>query len=225
MGLCRQGIKLHNGLGTLYHFCAAAIRIGFEKEINRFTEPAMFEDDAFIYVAKENNVSSEQTFMISFQRRDSVPQDSGFAIAKDREDYRGIPQEFLQDFSPRDERIHLHFQLLADSVPEATEAFQISLSPQVSPTFDSANVLFTRTFVVIDNDDSESKLNYDVIANYYEINIVIVRIGFDETAYTVNEEAGVQEVCVRVFEPDERMSLDTEITAVTATRVGTASMC
>ena len=44
------------------------------------------------------------------------------------------------------------------------------------------------------------------------------------TAYTVNEEVGVQEVCVRVFEPNETMSLDAEITAVIATRVGTASM-
>ena len=129
----------------------------------------MFEDDAFIYVAKENNVSSEQTFMISFQQRDSVPQDSGFAMAEDREDYRGILQEFLRDFSPRNQCISLHFQLLADSVPEATEAFQISLSPQGSPIFDSANVLFTQTFVVIDDDDSKSKLNFDVIASYYEI--------------------------------------------------------
>ena len=30
---------------------------------------------------------------------------------------------------------------------------------------------------------------------------------------------------MRVFEPNETMSLDAEITAVIATRVGTASMC
>ena len=148
---------LYNGLSTLYHFCAAAIRIGFEKEINRFTEP-MFEDNVFIYMAKENNVFSEQTFTISFQRTDSVPQDSGFAIAVDGEDYRGILQDFLRNFLPFDQRINLPFQLLTDRVPEATEAFQISLSPRGSPTFDSANVLFTQTFVVIDDDDSESKL-------------------------------------------------------------------
>ena len=149
---------LYNDLSTFYYyFCAAAIRIGFEKDINRFTEP-IFEDSAFIYVAKENNVSSEQTFMISFQRTDSVPQDSGFAIAVDGQDYVGIRQEFPRDFSPRDQRISLPFTLLADAVPEATEAFQISLSPQGSPIFDSANVLFTRTFVVIDDDDSESKI-------------------------------------------------------------------
>ena len=45
------------------------------------------------------------------------------------------------------------------------------------------------------------------------------------TAYTVNKEVGVQEVCVRVFEPHESMSLDAQITAVIATRVGTAGMC
>ena len=49
-----------------------------------------------------------------------------------------------------------------------------------------------------------------------------VRIGFEETAYTVNEEVDFQKVCVRVFEPDQVVSLGTEISAVIATRVGTA---
>ena len=140
---------------TLYHFCAAAIRIGFEREINRFTEPR-FEEDASIYVAKENNVVSEQTFVISFQRTDSVPQGSGFAIAQDGQDYSGISPEFPRSFFPFEQRIDLPFQLFPDTVPEATEAFQISLSTQGSPAFDSADVLFTRTFVVIDDDDSKS---------------------------------------------------------------------
>jgi hypothetical protein len=54
--------------------------------------------------------------------------------------------------------------------------------------------------------------------------IVLIRIEFEETAYTVNEETGVQEVCVRVFELSESVSLEAEITAVIATRSETASM-
>ena len=138
------------------HFHAAAIRIGFEKELNRFTEP-MSEGDAFIYVAKENNIISEQTFIITFQRMDMVPQGSGFALAHDGEDYMGILQEFPLSFTTHNQRINLPFQLLPDGDPEAIEAFQISLSNQSLPAFDSADVLFTRTFVVIDDDDGKFK--------------------------------------------------------------------
>ena len=130
--------------------------IGFESEFNRFTEPT-FETETLIFLAKENNVSSEQTFIISFQQTDLVPQGSGFVIAQEGEDYRGIlPRPFL----PSDQRLSLTFTLLADRVPERTEAFQISLSPLGSPAFNNANVLFTRTFVVIDDNDRKSKLNF-----------------------------------------------------------------
>lgn len=135
-------------------YYAPAIRIGFEREINRFPEPE-FDEGEFIYVAKENNVTSEQRFMISFQRTDSVPQGTGFGIAMDGEDYRGIMPEFQRDFFPFQQRISLPFEILADRIPEPIEAFQISLSTQGSPTFDPADVLFSQTFVVIDDDDSK----------------------------------------------------------------------
>ena len=138
------------------HFHAAAIRIGFERKLYRFTEP-MSEEDAFIYVAKESNIFTEQTFRISFQRTNSVPQGSGFALALDEADYSGIREAFQRTFFPFQQRISLPFQLLPDGDPEATEAFQISLLTQDSPAFDSADILFTRTFVVIDDDDSKFK--------------------------------------------------------------------
>ena len=138
------------------HFHAAAIRIGFEKELYGFTEP-MSEEDAFIYVAKESNIISEQTFRISFQRTNSVPQGSGFALAQVGEDYRGISVLFQRSFFPFQQRINLPFQLLPDGDPEAIEAFQISLSSQDLPAFDSVDMLFTRTFVVIEDDDSKFK--------------------------------------------------------------------
>ena len=54
---------------------------------------------------------------------------------------------------------------MADTVLEATEAFQISLSTQRLPSFYSADMLFSRAFVVIEDDDSKSKLNFDVVAS------------------------------------------------------------
>ena len=117
----------------------------------------MSEEDAFIYVAKESNIISEQTFIITFQRTDMVPPGSGFALAHDGEDYRGILQEFPLSFTPHNQRINLPFQLLPDRDPEPTEAFQISLSNQGLPAFDSADVLSTHTFVVIDDDDGKFK--------------------------------------------------------------------
>jgi hypothetical protein len=114
-------------------------------------------------VAKESNVISEQTFTISFQRTDSVPRGSRFAIAQDGQDYSGLPQVFQRPFFPSEQRISRPFLLLADRVPEATEAFQIILSPQGSPAFDNADMLFMQTFVVIEDDDSRSKLNFDIV--------------------------------------------------------------
>ena len=115
-------------------------------------------------MAKENNVVTEQTFTISFYRTDSVPLGSGYAIARDGQDYR-IAEAFLLDFFPSEQRINQHLVLMADTVLEATEAFQISLSTQRLPSFYSADMLFSRAFVVIEDDDSKSKLNFDVVAS------------------------------------------------------------
>ena len=120
----------------------------------------MFEEDAFIYVAKENNVISEQTFRILFYRRDLVPQGSGFGIAQDGQDYSGLPEVYVRTFFPFQQRFTRIFGLLSDNILEATEAFQIVLSTLGSPSFYSAEMLFSRTFVVIEDDDSESLVNW-----------------------------------------------------------------
>ena len=117
----------------------------------------MAETEAFIYLAKENNVSSEQIFILSFQRTDSVPLGSDFAIAQEGMDYIGIGQEFTQPFGPNDQCLCLTVTLLTDRNPEPTEAFQINTSPQSLPTFNSPNVLFSRTFVMIEDNDYQSK--------------------------------------------------------------------
>ena len=54
--------------------------------------------------------------------------------------------------------------------------------------------------------------------------VVVVRIGFEETSYTVSEETGFQEVCVHVFAPTDDQPLDAEITAAIETVAGTAGI-
>ncbi len=46
--------------------------------------------------------------------------------------------------------------------------------------------------------------NYHVIIN---ANLSEFRIGFEQTSYTVNETIGMLEVCARMFEPSEDISL------------------
>ena len=55
---------------------------------------------------------------------------------------------------------------------------------------------------------------------------VIFRIGFENTSFVVDEEVGMQEVCVRVFEPGVMTEIppDTSIFATVRTVPGTAGM-
>ena len=58
---------------------------------------------------------------------------------------------------------------------------------------------------------------------------MVVRIGFENTTYTVDEGIGSLEVCVRVLVPDDSVELPltggTALIAVVTTVAGTAGMC
>ena len=58
---------------------------------------------------------------------------------------------------------------------------------------------------------------------------MVVRIGYENTTYTVDEDVGTLEVCVRVLAPDDSIELPLTggmtITAVVETIAGTAGMC
>ena len=121
-----------------------AIRIGFELPGYTYMEP-LFDtriDQFFIpnpggsgpiYLAKENNVTSEQTFLISVQVTDSAPSGTAIQSATFRVDYEfsadGRTSETLF-FLPSQQRILVTFELLADTLPEGTEAFQASAFPE-----------------------------------------------------------------------------------------------
>ena len=160
-----------------------AIRIGFELPGYTYMEP-LFDtridqffipnpgDSGPIYLAKENNVISEQTFLISVQVTDSAPSGTAIQSAMFRVDYEfssgGRTSEILF-FHPTQQRILVAFELLTDTLPERTEAFQASASPENTlettapngtvisverfPTPLSPGILAPEAFIIIlDND-------------------------------------------------------------------------
>ena len=159
----------------------AAIRIGFELSSYTYLEP-MFETtiDSFfdspsgllvngpIYLAKENNVISEQTFLVAVQVSSSVPPGQSIQPAWLDADYRLSVSGtvVVLPFGPMVQRINFPFSLFSDTLPEGTEAFLASSAPAdmaqlpdgttvpVS-TFLNPSTLSAESFVIIEDDDRE----------------------------------------------------------------------
>ena len=117
-------------------------------------------------MVKEGGVISEQTFLVSIQVTDSAPSGTNILTATLRQDYvlddRTSVTEF---FLPSQQSIPFRFTLFADELPEGTEAFQLSASPEDSrprgpgepderfPTSLTPLVLASEVFVtILDND-------------------------------------------------------------------------
>ena len=99
----------------------------------RFVSPTGWPENGPVFLLKEDNVISEQTFLVSFQVTDSAP--SGTRSATIDQDYYSdlaAPGQTNQTelfFFPSQQRIPFLFELISDTVPERTEAFQASMSP------------------------------------------------------------------------------------------------
>ena len=120
-----------------------------------------------IYLAKEGNGSSEQTFSVVIQI--ASPSNSGQNIqpATHNEDYSlSVSQTHVTlPFLPDDQRINVPFILFADDIPEETEAFYLSSAPNnivlpnqtrvTLPTYLNPIHLSTDTTIII-----EGKLIY-----------------------------------------------------------------
>ena len=151
-----------------------AIRIGFELPGYTYMEP-MFEEliDQFyssptglpvngpIYLVKENNVISEQTFLVSIQVEDSGTssvQPATFGV----DYYLGTPgrKSVAKTFLASEQRIAFQFTLFSDTIPEGTEIFQARVFPEKVPMWSVRSVerfpmetLASEIFVVIEDDD------------------------------------------------------------------------
>ena len=132
-----------------------AIRIGFVLSAYTFQEPE-FDDFVGVFLATENNVTSEQIFQISLTITNVVPVGSGFGVAEFESDYRGLPMTFNREFLPSQQELEIDFELLFDDTPEPTEAFMISSSSNDLPSYLApSSPLYQQTFVVIEDDDSK----------------------------------------------------------------------
>ena len=169
-------------MGALYHDLintTTAIRIGFELPGYNYTEPLFKETiDEFyvsltgrpengpIFLVKEDNVTSEQTFLVSLQVTDSAP--PGTQTATLGQDYRFGSQpgqtSATEFFRPFQQRIPFQFELLLDTLPEGNEAFQASVSPEDTrvlgggmfvqfPTSRNPLTLRSEIFITILDDD------------------------------------------------------------------------
>ena len=112
-------------------------------------------------------MTSEQTFLVSIQVTDIAPSGTNIQSAILGQDYNIIiPRvtSVTEIFNARDQRIPFAFTLLSDSVPEGTEAFQASVSPEDSrdlgggmveqfPTSLDPLRLASDVFITIEDDD------------------------------------------------------------------------
>ena len=168
----------------------AVIRIGFEVPRYTYMEPD-FETDiipnAFvpptnltangpIYLAKEDNVQSEQTFRIIVQVADSVPSHENINPATRDIDYSlgpGGTASSVVEFFPFVQRVNFPFTLIPDAFTEGTEAFRVSSTAEDDvelngmmvnlPEYTPPIALSAETFVIIEDDDRKAHCGYIIV--------------------------------------------------------------
>ena len=205
----------------------------FEETIDTFFVPKSgLPVNGPIYLAKENNVTSEQTFIIHVYS--SVPRGQGIQPASLYLDYS--PAIVGLTFGPEQQRINFPFVLLSDTLPEGTEAFLACSAPpdyfqlQGLPRTKSGApylfpiALYLDTVVVIYDDDREFTYACNSKGSYFMF-LAAVIIGFEETSHTISESMGILEVYVRVFNlPDDQpLSIVSSVDLVIQTVAGSAS--
>ena len=128
-----------------------------------FVSPTKLIPDGPIYLAKEDNVESEQTFRIIVQVADSVPPNmQNINPATIGVDYSvGIGTTTVVELLPSMQKVNFKFTLRADNFPEGIEAFRASSSADDTaevdgmefdlPGYSPPSALSAETFVIIDH--------------------------------------------------------------------------
>ena len=123
-----------------------AIRIGFDLLTYTYIEPQYDEiidkyfsspmgrpENGPVFIVKKDNVTTEQTFLLEVQVTNSVPSGTtNIQPATNEQDYRvgsGFSMTQTDCFRPFHQKISFGFELFSDTLPEGTEAFQITFSP------------------------------------------------------------------------------------------------
>ena len=141
------------------------IAIGFERPSYTFSEPEFSETflNGPVFLAKQNNRKSEQTFNVVFQVSSSTPDTSirpatlserlpnGTELTNDYVLSTAGVTTVTATFPSTQQRIPFVFTLHPDNLPESTEAFQASIAPiENSPAF---SIPIAETFIVIEDND------------------------------------------------------------------------
>lgn len=144
------------------------IAIGFERPSYTFSEPEFSETflDGPVFLVKQNNRKSEQTFNIVFQVSSSTPGSSiqpatlserlpnGTELINDYILSTAGLTTVTASFTSSQQRIPFVFTLFPDNLPESTEAFQASIAPQEnSLTF---SIPIAEAFIIIEDNDGRS---------------------------------------------------------------------
>jgi hypothetical protein len=194
-----------------------------------------------IFLVKENNVTSEQTFLISVQVTDSAP--VGIQSATIDLDYRigshGVTT-ITELFPPSQQRIPFRFELCSDTLPEGTEAFQASVSPEDTRKFTDENgtmmveqyptslnpsTLSSEIFITILDDDRKFQTHCIFLMECYLFTCSGIRIGFTNTNYTVDEGIGILLVDIQVFSVPNEQPLPVIVELVIESVPGSACKC
>ena len=140
-----------------------AIFIGFERREYRFNEieTVFTQEDSPILIVKENGVVSEQIFRVSITAGAADRQGIGNALFQG--DYSlGQPMQTLVDmFEAEDQARGFQFSILADDLPEGTEAFGLTISTTSGGGGQFSVGTNDSTVVIIDDNDGKF-INSDV---------------------------------------------------------------
>lgn len=211
----------------------------FEESIdgNYAPPPATNTTSGPVFAVKEDNVTSEQTFMVTFNS--GLHQDT-YPSADRNYDYAQVTfsESVVVQFLFSKQRIAFPFILFADNIAERTEAFLTTLAPEnsaqvngvtfVVPSFLPPVKLSSRALIkIVDNDRKFPLYKYYNYAMYYTSHhyCSAIIVGFQQTMYTVTESIGTLEVVVRVCNPPFGFELFISINLVIQTISINASEC
>ena len=151
------------------------IAIGFKQPSYTFSEPSEPSEDIIgvVLLEKENGVISEQTFHIVVRVTPTTPSQDIRPAERSMDgadnDYTIGRNNFVNlELEPGDQTVEFNFRLFADDIAEGTEAFQATPARRDdSPEFLGPMVLSPNTFIIIEDDDSESIFCYKILCNYH----------------------------------------------------------
>ena len=149
----------------------------FEETIDQFfVPPANSTISGPVFLLKENDVVSEQTFLIVIEVSEATPPNQYNVYRATRGADFTSADSLVVQFLPGYQRINFQFNLLPDVFPEETESFLVTSAPEDSglingvifdaPSFLPPVTLSDRTFIIIEDNDRKFHEAHAYITSY-----------------------------------------------------------